>query len=132
MDQVNPIELPTPNIPLLRKAVEWAEAEAAKTDGTCMWNQVYWAQATECGTVFCIAGYTVTAALPNAVLARSRHFDSDYDLRIDGERAYWGDTAQALLGLTVDERYALFDGINDIERVREVAEQIAARAGEKL
>ena len=52
------------NIPLLRKAVEWAEAEAAKPPELCEWEQGFWwvppgsevredlARADECGTCF--------------------------------------------------------------------------------
>lgn len=127
----SPSDLPEPNIPLLRKAVEWAEAEAAKTDGTCLWNQGVWAASTDCGTAHCIAGYVVMAAHPgNVTVAESEY--GDLDLYVDGEEALWGETAQELLGLTVHERVDLFDGANTITDVRLFAEQIAARAGERL
>jgi hypothetical protein len=130
------VNAPQPNLPLLRKAVEWAEAEAAKTDGTCMWNQHDWAATSvdepECGTSFCIAGYAVVAGIPAATLGPPDDTWGVHPLLVDGQEARWGDEGQRVLGLTDDERYALFDDYNTIERVREVAEQIAARAGERL
>ncbi len=30
---------PTPNIPLLRKCIEWAEVEALKPERECEWDQ---------------------------------------------------------------------------------------------
>jgi hypothetical protein len=75
----------TVNIPLLRKAVEWAEAEAAKPPELCEWRQTYWVtpaseveaamwgiwadsrsavevgRAPECGTCYCVAGYVVAS-----------------------------------------------------------------------
>lgn len=131
-------DLPVPNIPLLRKAVEWAEAEAAKTDGTCMWNQAVYAMNTDCGTAFCIAGWTVAAA---AVDAKVTAYPTGYgsqpgELMMaanpDGTPVNWERKAASLLGLTNGEAWELFGVENDIERVRELAEQIAARVGERL
>lgn len=121
---------PCPDVPLLRKAVSWAEAEAAKADGTGLWDQSGWAQRTDCGTAYCIAGYTVMTALPSAVAVEGDY--GDLDLFIDGREALWGNTAQELLGLTGEERSDLFSGDNTIADVRDVAEQIAARAGDVL
>ncbi len=119
--------LPEPNIPLLRKAVEWAEAEAAKTDGTGLWNQAWYAEQRECGTAYCIAGFAIMAGLSGAKLV------DGYELEVDGNDCVsWFDTGRAALGLTENEAYALFNANNSIAEVREVAEQIAARAGERL
>lgn len=128
------------NIPLLRKAVEWAEAEAAKPAELREWDQRFWitpASATDpnlnldgddgwfpwglaisyreglseqCGTAYCIAGY----------------IDS-----LDGPVRYPGIPERASEKLGIDEYQAaeLFDSANDIEKVREVAERIA---GERL
>jgi hypothetical protein len=126
--------LPQPNIPLLRKAVEWAEAEAAKTDGTCLWDQGSWAEQTDCGTTYCIAGYTVLIALPQAEM-REREDENEpglLDLYVDGERAWWSETAASVLGITREECLDLFEADNSIADVRLFAEQIAARAGERL
>jgi hypothetical protein len=121
---------PVPNIPLLRKAVEWAEAEAAKTDGPCMWNQAIWATPTDCGTTYCIAGYVcATTSDPRIVVS---HEDVWPELYVDGEWAPWSETAQAQLGLTHDEAEALFLDAQDLPAVRAAAESIAARAGERL
>jgi hypothetical protein len=118
-------ELPRPNIPLLRKAVEWAEAEAAKTDGTCLWDQREWVTYTACGTAYCIAGFAVTAEYGQV------GYNRGYAV-IDGASLDFGLLGTETLGLTDVEAADLFDGCNSIEDVRRVAEQIAARAGERL
>lgn len=113
------------NIPLLRKAVEWAEAEAAKPPELCEWRQVFWVSAREytpawgawvssmpaekdpeCGTCYCIAGYVVATEVgptPHDVPA----------------------LAASLLGLTEYEAGPLFSASNSIEDVRRIAEEIA-------
>lgn len=108
--------LPTPNIPLLRKAVEWAEAEAAKPNDTGLWNQALWAFDTGCGTAYCIAGWTVYEAAGETVPVGPR-----VEQR-----------AMHLLGLTYDEAWRLFDCDLSIQDVRRIAGEIAARAGERL
>ena len=107
---------PTPDLPLLRKAVSWAEAEAAKTDGTGLWNQTVYRVDVGCGTAYCIAGWTVYEAMGMDVAAP-----------LSVERV-----AQERLGLTSDEAWELFAVENSIERVRELAEAVAERAGERL
>lgn len=118
--------LPTPNIPLLRKAVEWAEAEAAKTDGTCLWVQQSYITETACGTAYCIAGY-VAAVSPEVTIPSTWSFP-----QMGGREVPYHEVGQTLLGLTTDEAYDLFDALNTIYDVRETAEEIAARAGERL
>lgn len=130
---------PQPNLPLLRKVVEWAEAEAAKTDGTCMWNQEQWATETDCGTAFCIAGYvcdiqhdTKLLSKRPALVGKGYTYDQ---VEIDGEvggPGLWCETAQKDLGLTQMEAENLFSACNSIRRVRRVAQGVAERAGERL
>lgn len=114
---------PEVNVALLRKAVEWAEAEAARPQG--QWLQAMWtttpdtwprlrAQAgltAECGTTYCIAGYIC-------------HITG-----IDGEGQGWAYPAADQLGIDDDASDRLFDAGNDIEDVRRIAEEIA---GERL
>lgn len=118
---------PTPNLPLLRKAVAWAELEALKPedDPDREWNQSVWiypaadragaySQPVDCKTAYCIAGYVC-------------HLDRSVDEECDFPRV-----AEQLLGLTCDEAYDLFHWSNEIESVRDVAERIAVRGGETL
>lgn len=61
---MDPITL---DVPLLRKVVEWAEAEAARPIEECEWNQELWAVAgveieRTCGTAFCVAGKLISDA----------------------------------------------------------------------
>lgn len=129
------------NIPLLRKAVEWAEAEAQKPDELREWEQAYYSVPTveqyrlndlgscgseadvvytrnqilrkspECGACFCIAGYTQYVTTGS----------------LDHRTAF--DAAQAALGITWNEARELFHANNTIGDVRRISEEIA---GEKL
>jgi hypothetical protein len=109
------------DIPLLRKAVEWAEVEAAKPTEQCQWYQgAYDVPAYEvnrkCGTCYCIAGWVCLVA--------------------DGEVPEFGigPRAAELLGIPDEHNYegGLFWDTNTIEDVRRIAEGIAAEAGERL
>lgn len=117
------------NIPLLRKAVEWAEAEAAKPFADSEWEQRFYVisaddagentpwgrirlqKSPECGTCYCIAGWTAQQESPQSPM---------YDSR---------DIATAALGLNIGQADALFHASNTIENVRRIAENIA---GERL
>lgn len=123
------------NIPLLRKAVEWAEAEDARGDDS-QWNQSTWmmwaetlpaAAVTElkCGTACCIAGWVSVATLRPGeyILPGGEIFNKSGNLTDCEDRA----TEQ--LGLTLDQASDLFDAENDIFAVRLIAEAIA---GERL
>lgn len=128
------------NIPLLRKAVEWAEAEAAKPETESAWDQGNWVRTpverlkqmssearqeyAECGTTYCIAGY-VTAGI------QGMQFDDGYTE--DGEHI--AVVAADLLGIAPPEDCIspepghLFHMWNDAAEVRRIAEDIA---GERL
>jgi hypothetical protein len=116
------------NIPLLRKAVEWAEAEAMKPPELCEWNQQMFVsgetatsrqrmgKATDCGTCYCIAGWVALQ-----VGEDPRGIDPD-------------SVAAKALGIPnnwLDEglNEHLFDASNSIEDVRRIAESLA---GERL
>lgn len=122
------------NIPLLRKAVEWAEAEAAKPRELCEWEQGVWALSAEeraaapladmdltelpmyekapgCGTCYCIAGFVAVASGVETV---------GYYHEVEASR---------LLGLDPVQACDLFHADNTIEDVRRIAESLA---GERL
>jgi len=133
--------MPDVNIPLLRKAVEWAEAEAMKPIEMSRWEQTMWVttpqdqaysrarlaelgprgwngwmeqaakRAPECGTCYCIAGY-IAHEVEGMAVGRSAD-----------------DAAGDLLGISTDNADELFNANNTIEDVRRIAESIA---GEKL
>lgn len=113
---------PTVNVPLLRKAVEWAEAEAAKPWPKSAWNQgsveaspAVLGKDEDCGTCYCIAGYVASL--------------DGIDGRMGVARL---DYALDRLGLSDDGNvcgHSLFDAENTIEDVRRIAESIA---GERL
>lgn len=136
----------TVNIPLLRKAVEWAEAEAAKPWEECQWEQTRYVSAPQqismrdingieisntrksddCGTCYCIAGYV------GAMLG------FDFDQVCGGRPASWSasdmdlcvdEYAANALGLPDGQADRLFMATNTIEDVRRIAEEIA---GERL
>lgn len=146
----------TVNVPLLRKVVEWAEAEAAKPREISEWEQSMWEsdphenlffdpnavdyiesqneyvkqaykKSDECGTCYCIAGYTASITLrPGETMRDGRIYLNGKDVCHSSDRAI------EELGLPVDKydfMPQLFDAANTIEDVRRIAEGIA---GERL
>ena len=129
------------NIPLLRKAVEWAEFEAAQPAIDCHWNQGWFvlkpqdvaadlldscesyeashldALAPHCETTYCIAGYV--GQLLNPAYAKN---DTVRGVHV-------AEFARRELGISQGDAEWLFEGSHTIEEVRSVAEHIA---GEKL
>lgn len=108
------------NIPLLRKAVEWAEAEAAKPISEGAWYQKNFIEARTCGTTYCIAGWTLHA-----------HGWTNEEIMGDDDVA---ETAAVLLGIPMwdgeaDAGSHLFADNNTITDVRRIAEDLA---GERL
>lgn len=118
----------TVNIPLLRKCVEWAEAEAAKPEGTGDWFQMMTHVPAEeregvglrtgCGSAYCIAGFVVATEY-----GVEDPYDADY--RDHGVMP----AAAAILGIPGGRNAPLFDATNTIEDVRRIAESLA---GERL
>lgn len=108
----------TVNVPLLRKAVEWAEVEAEKPPYLRGWYQGEYAvpavdvgRSPTCGTCYCIAGYVAL-------------METGLDCGANSH-----DVAEAALGLTSEQSGDLFAGGNDIDDVRRIADAIA---GERL
>lgn len=143
------------NIPMLRKAVEWAEAQQLEAQLNDMlgviseWNQGVWIarddETNECGTSYCIAGYIVIQAgykprwseddTWSLAWGQESVYVSD---KYNNTRLLISDVAARELGQTheccccCDECYlidALFDGTNKAEDIRRIAEELA---GEKL
>lgn len=117
------------NIPLLRKAVEWAEAEAAKPWGLGEWyqadtvvtNPTAIRKDPECGTCFCVAGFV--AAQQDERFAVTPVVDGRHAVDVASEALGLPDGWAALT------RGGLFSGGNTIADVRRIAEDIA---GERL
>jgi len=136
----------SPNIPLLRKAVEWVEEQDAlpeidrewwqggyvtppnymadhlvrmvwNSDGTRVNNEQLNQIRAHCGTAYCVAGWV-------GMHADSRYTTTDV---VDGIHVRY--VAITELGLTDEQAGALFDGSNSATQVRRIAEKIA---GEKL
>jgi len=148
-----------PNIPALRKAVEWAEAQEALEPLRREWYQYDWVStpvthaqllaereyglvrlseaweekvselATECGTAYCVAGYTVVELM--GYDAPHGWVETD-----DGER-HVANVAAEYLGIPLlrnGERHSppeghLFHGENSAAEIRRIAEDLA---GERL
>lgn len=111
------------NLPLLRKAVEWAESEARKPEVECEWYQGHFMVPgyeidRTCGTAYCIAGHVAS------------------DAGMWPENGGVDEVAMDLLGIKFEDawcdEYGLFCSWNDIEDVRRIAEQIARKYGEEL
>lgn len=146
----------TVNIPMLRKAVEWAEAEDKKPFYEREWDQGGWArnpeqrrlaadldglsgsereQLADCGTAYCIAGYICDMAGDKFVVDPRNDYMMSSIITEDGRTMNVSRRAIELLGIdqddsdTVGRAFQLFDGGNNIEDVRRIAEELA---GEKL
>ena len=116
--------LPAPNLPELRKAMEWVEEQAALPEEDSQWFQgdyVRWGSSIgrTCTSAYCVAGFVASQRL------------SHYEMIVMGPDAV-DRLATEVLGLTQRERSALFNGSNDLREVRRVATAIAYRAGERL
>lgn len=117
------------NIPLLRKAVEWAEAEAAKPAELCEWVQAdyrveparaqsMYDKAPGCGTCYCIAGFV------------GAQLDARYTQKNLVDGVHVNEFAAKALGINLTEAdNDLFHEDNTIEDVRRIAEELA---GERL
>jgi hypothetical protein len=123
-----PLELPTPNLPLLRKVLDHIDAHPEEWD-----QEVYGTltDASPCGTAFCVAGHALNMV---GRFTLGNHPNGG-TMMLDGRAALGaevGDAAADLLGLTEAERRALFSMFNSRESVQYAAERIAERAGEVL
>ena len=125
----------TANVPLLRKVVEWVEAEDAKPYQEREWYQGhYFCRSDEwsCGTKACVAGKIALDAgwVPVFSDAEKDPFSIATDLvRKDGVEASAFNVARKELGINVRIADDLFMAANSALRVRLVAEKIA---GERL
>lgn len=120
------------NVPLLRKAVEWVERQAELPERKRTWYQNYWRmtrsfhpgwfeeQGRDCGTVMCVAGYVCD-------VSGVQWDDATPDVTGDGD---WVEQrARDLLGIDPVDADDLFNGGNNANDIREIAERIA---GQKL
>lgn len=148
---------PTLNVPLLRKAVEWVEHEAAKPEIDREWYQgtyvatprqharalAWWAVADDaelpevdemaarlephCGTAYCVAGY-VAQLVDERFAGKSYIFaPDDPDADDDGD-LHCSALAARELGLSMDQAYDLFYAGNTAADVRRHAEGFAGEA----
>ncbi|MGH3498422.1 MAG: hypothetical protein ACRDP1_13255 [Nocardioidaceae bacterium] len=125
-----------PDLPLLREALEWAEAEAAKPAGDRQWNQKYYRLTPDqaplfghpkvpaCGTTYCLFGWV-------CYLAGEEWASPMNGARLAGDGHVF-DRAADLLGLDIDTANRLSHFTNTIDDLRRIAEEIAASVGETL
>ncbi|MGH3499832.1 MAG: hypothetical protein ACRDQA_02845 [Nocardioidaceae bacterium] len=126
----------TPNIGLLRKAVEWVEEQdaLAKRGEKSEWEQIAWfipsgtrvptfAAPQTCGSACCVAGYIATQT-------GAAWVDSDAVISPEsGEVVSAHDYAEERLGIDPLGSDILFHSDNTAEDIRRIAEQLA---GERL
>lgn len=115
---------PTPDLGLLRKAVDWARTEAERPWDESEWYQEqFYIEGAEvgksCETAFCIAGYVTS-------------LDHTFRDMVRMGTVNVSDYAQAVLGLTEAEACDMFSGGNTLEDVERAAGAVAQRAGETL
>jgi hypothetical protein len=139
-----------PNIPLLRKYVEWVEEQAQLPELHREWHQGWWIVDVEernryreatnssrgqfrdpnvCGTAYCVAGKVVTDAGYKPVYSFTFGTGNIGEVA-DGEETYGiSELASELLGVTYEDGNRLFASHNTAQDIRKVAEEIA---GERL
>ena len=142
-------EVSSVNIPLLRKSVEWAEAEAVKPWRFRQWNQQDWLKSSKdfwgqtrdafgrfirggkrlqkdpsCGTCCCIAGWVALEAGAQEIPHMPGMCQTP-----DGELRVVAELARKELGLSYQQGSHLFNADNTIKDIRRIAEAIA---GERL
>jgi hypothetical protein len=117
---------PTPDLPLLKKAVEYVDAHPEE------WDQEEWYAEDHCGTVACLAGRTCLLAgdTPSDLEpGLNGRLQTAFIVRDGGGVQDISERARELLGLTHDE-CRMFSATNDRADLQEWAIRIAARAGE--
>lgn len=123
--------LPELNVPLLRKSVEWAEAESKRPPLDCEWNQSFWGFKTSCGTQYCLAGHVLQEAGYDFVYGAGARI-AMYSLSPTGAQGDFSERAADLVGLSRWEASMLFSSENSIEDIKLIANTILERAGDKL
>lgn len=148
---------PSPNIPLLRKAVEFVEASAA-VYGTnavidhaddigigTVWFQGDWASVVNrnalaarvedtnletCGTAYCVAGYICSLQPGYEAKTVIHEYTGVPVLReeINGEKFSHSEVAGEALGLNIFQTNRLFDAVNGPKKIRQLAEAYAGEA----
>lgn len=76
-----------------------------------------------CGTVFCFAGHAALIANPEAVPTKDLQSWSGLLRFPDGTQRRIAEVAQKDLGLTLRERWNLFDGGNTLNDLRHIIEE---------
>lgn len=125
----------TPNVPLLRKAVEWVEEQEQldwEDENRVWWQKTYVVakavltsvrngtvgqlsqQAIDCQTVYCVAGKICVDLYGVDVVRRM-------------EPHQISNTARRELGIGYDQANELFYGSNNAEDIRELCEQFAGQ-----
>jgi hypothetical protein len=98
---ISEIELPTPNVPLLRKLVEWVEWQDSLPDIDNQWNQGDYVLDEETRAVVLLAGCSIANATDRQVQTVAKHCGSAY-------------CAAGYVGQLLDERYAFSDMVNGL------------------
>lgn len=128
-------DLPELDLGLLQDLVRWAEGDNAKFKD--VWEQNSYGHMSKngvCQTAFCIAGQAV-AQTGRKILWTLETYDVPMDDRThyyasmteDGDSI--SDLGAEIIGLAEDEASALFDGDNEIQDVRQIAQEICTRRG---
>lgn len=127
----------TPDIPLLRKAVEWVEEQDKRPFDQREWDQNAWKRRPQagCGTAYCVAGY-IAEVVDGKKMVQHDCVDMDEGTTLDQRRrgfdpdlVHVSNYARWRLGLTQAQANSLFAGSNTAADIRRLAEDFA---GERL
>lgn len=151
VEVVRPHTNTTPNVPMLRKLVEWVEAEEqAKMASSLMdrlpgkgqdewWDQGVWVRFYRsrstgwCATGCCAAGHIAVMEAKSFITSDESDPENFVYCRDQDDRV-WSipEFAAEQLGLLAWEQSAMFSGSNGAAGIREIAAEAAGRVDEAL
>lgn len=106
------------DIELLNKVIDYALSEGN-------WDQNNYVGENECGTTYCIAGFT-TLVFSNE-WEQAEYGSSAVVNKASGEHRFIEHTAQEMLRLTKGEALVLFNASNDKDDILRIRDEIVAR-----
>jgi len=105
----------TPNAELAYKVLDHIDAHPKQ------WDQSFWLDRTDCGTVGCFAGW---ATALSGLEAKFNEWGYGRYVEVDGQPTMFREAAKELLGIGEEEGNALFSADNTREALGELVAEI--------